>query len=88
MYRIFGFVATKELPSAPPRLSLPAQKQGGGRRIETKRVLYMEREVETKVKAKRLVGLLIEALSFKKKKRIRNIYRDILLMLSIYKVLY
>lgn len=29
MYRIFGFVATKELPSAPPRLSLPAQKQGG-----------------------------------------------------------
>ena len=30
MYRIFGFVATKELPSAPPRLFLPAQKQGGG----------------------------------------------------------
>lgn len=37
----------------------------------------MEREVETKVKAKRLVGLLIEALSFKKKKRIRIIYREI-----------
>lgn len=37
----------------------------------------MEREVETKVKAKRLVGLLIEALSFKKKKRIRIIYIEI-----------